>query len=516
VPATALPVGAGPTPSRPARVLFVLTTLWGAAIFWVARHPPMADLAQHAGQVMLLRDLLFGPGRWSEVVRLNWFTPYLIGYLLSLPLSLVLPIAAAMKVVLSLAYLAFVWMCVRIRAHFAADARLDWLFLVSFFGVAYRWGFVTFLVAGSIALGVLLLSSRYARQPSPARGVGVFVAGLLLLASHGLAFLFGWASGVALLAAEWVKRRFHLAAFLPHALLALGFAAYFLISRTVEADFNVPYDYLKMTDFKWTRLVKVPLYTVGMRENPGLLPLAALLLAVPWLYGLRPSRERSIACIPFALVVSIMLFVPSFALNTAFLYERFALFLLPAYAWMFAPSPQPTGGEVRRWSRRLAPVVMVASCWILLGVTTLQAWRFGQETRELDAEISRLEPYQRALILVFDGASEAASNPFIYIQYPAWYQAEREGMVDFNFAWFPPQIVRFRPGHLPPWRPGNEWRPERFDWRQHEGAKYRYFFIRDAGNFGPGLFKGADCVPTRIWSSGVWEIFERRGCPAPR
>jgi hypothetical protein len=513
VTAAAAPPATVPATRAAGRVLFVLTALWGSAVFWLAPHPPMADLAQHAGQVMLLRDLIFGNGRWGEVVRLNWLTPYLIGYLLALPLSLVLPIAAAMKLMLSLAYLAFVWMCVQLRRHFGADPRLDWLFLVSFFGIAYKWGFVTFLVAGPIALAVLLLSSRYAQRPSLASGLAVLLAGLCLLASHGLAFVFAWTTGGALLAARWVRRRFHIAAFVPHVLLGLAFVAYFLISRRIESDFKVVYDYVALTDWTWKRIGKAPLYMVGMREDWMLLPLAGALLAAPWLLGLRPSRARAIACVPFALVASIMTFVPSFALNTAFLYERFAIFLLPAYAWMFGPVP--SAGVQRpaaRLGRRLAVPLMVACCWALLATTSVQAWRFGQETREFDRVVRGLEPHQRALILVFDGTSPAASNAFIYIQYPAWYQAEREGMVDFNFAWFPPQIVRFRPDRLPAWLPGAEWKPFLFDWNRHHGADYRYFFVRQLDAFQPSLFKGADCPPVPIWSDGRWTILERRPC----
>jgi hypothetical protein len=63
--------------------------------------------------------------------------------------------------------------------------------------------------------------------------------------------------------------------------------------------------------------------------------------------------------------------------------------------------------------------------------------------------LDSVQPGQRALALVFDPGSEAARNPYVYQHYASWYQAERQGLVDFNFAWFPPQIVRFRTGHLP-------------------------------------------------------------------
>ncbi|MDL5400719.1 hypothetical protein QSI00_24450, partial [Escherichia coli] len=40
------------------RWLFYGVFLCGGAIFWLAKFPPMADLPQHAGQIMLLHDLL--------------------------------------------------------------------------------------------------------------------------------------------------------------------------------------------------------------------------------------------------------------------------------------------------------------------------------------------------------------------------------------------------------------------------------------------------------------------------
>jgi len=260
--------------------------------------------------------------------------------------------------------------------------------------------------------------------------------------------------------------------------------------------------------------VKARLFSVGEHENLELLPAVAVLFAAPWLMGLRPSRARIGACIPFALVASIMMLMPSFALNTAFLYERFALFLLPAYAWMFAavPTPELRGPAWRRGARWVMPVVM-ACCWAVLAVHAVRAWRFGQEAGGFDAAVDRLEPRQRALMLVFNGSSYAAHNPFLYIQYGAWYQAEREGMMDFNFAWFPPQIVRFRPQHVPPWHPGLEWKPARFDWTTYHGANYRYFFVRNFGPLPANLFRGADCAPAPIWSGDGWTIFERRACP---
>ena len=96
----------------------------------------------------------------------------------------------------------------------------------------------------------------------------------------------------------------------------------------------------------------------------------------------------------------------------------------------------------------------------------------------IDAAIKTLAPGERALTLAFSTASPGAGHPYAYIHYPAWYQAERQGLVDFNFAWFPPQIVRWRPDRAPPVTPGFEWYPEKFDWHRHEGWRY---FIEKTG-----------------------------------
>ncbi len=495
------------------RLAFWATAAFGASIFWLAPHLPMVDLPQHAGQIALMRDLLIGHGRWADVVHINWFTPYLIGYLLALPLSLVLPISIALQILLSLGYLAFLGLCTMLRRHFGADPRLDWLALVPYLGLSYKWGFLTFLVAAPIALGLVLLSSLYAERPTLRRGLAVVAVGVVLLASHGLQFLFAWCTGVAFLMFRWRKARYRLAAFMPYALLAVLCGIYFLMSRSVEADFNVPYGYAQYRQYGLTRLVKFPLFAVGEREDAlPMLPLVALLLAAPWAFGLRPRRDRAIACIPFAVVVSIMLLVPSFAMNTAFLYERFALYLLPTYGWIFAASRDGAAGATSSRQAHAAALGLAAVCAALLTLNALRVWNFGRETRALDGLIGKLEPFQRALILVFNGRSPAANNSFVYIHYPAWYQAERGGMVDFNFAWFPPQVVRFRPGHLPPWRPGLEWQPDKFDWHAHRGADYRYFFVRSLEPVPTDLFKGAECPPVRLWSVEAWTVFERQPC----
>ena len=182
-----------PSPGLSARVARV--ALWGAvllgcAIFWVAPRTSMGDLPQHAGQVTLLHDLLTGTSRWSDLVYVNWFTPYLLAFSLATALAFVVPVVVALKLVLTAGFIAFVAAAVALREEFGGDERLDWLFLPGYFGFAFQYGFYTFLVATPVGLIFLLLAKRFAAAPSGAGAVRMVFAGLALFFSHGLVFVF--------------------------------------------------------------------------------------------------------------------------------------------------------------------------------------------------------------------------------------------------------------------------------------------------------------------------------------
>jgi hypothetical protein len=187
---------------RSAKLFLMLV---GLATVWFARHPPMIDVPQHAAQVGLLNDLLRGESAWSELVWINLWTPYLLGYALLLPLVQIFSIATAIKLLLSAAYVCFVAGCFLLGRKFGSDEGLDIYAAAGFFGFAYYWGFLTFLVAAPLVLAFVLLSIRLTEKPSLARALAVFIVGLLLLVSHGLAFAFAFLIGGALCTWNWVR-----------------------------------------------------------------------------------------------------------------------------------------------------------------------------------------------------------------------------------------------------------------------------------------------------------------------
>jgi hypothetical protein len=153
-------------------------------------------------------------------------------------------------------------------------------------------------------------------------------------------------------------------------------------------------------------------------------------------------------------------------------------------------------------------------CWGFLGAQTARLHRFAIESASFETLLANTEPEERALSLVFDESSPAYITPMAYRHYPAWYQAERHGFVDFNFAWFLPQIVRFKPDRLPAVTPGFFEDTKQFDWKTNNGRLYRYFFVRNTQALPAGFFANDECDVVLVRKVDEWSLYERRRCSA--
>jgi hypothetical protein len=337
------------------RLAFVATVILAGATLWFAPRLPMTDLPQHAGQVALLHDLVLGTSKWQPLLYVNYFTPYLVGYGLALLLSFVLPVSAALKLLLALAYYGFVAACVALRGRLHGDRRLDWLFIPGFFGFAYAWGFYTFLIAAPLGLLFILLAHRYADRPTPALAVVLLLADLALFFSHGLVFLLANGIGGMFLLLRCRRVAHLLPALLPYVAVGLWCLVYALVGLRAEAGrpgelFDITWGWdLTRLDFLifsmgWPT-------TGGFDANWALVALLLLMLGAPLVLGGLFNRRDSTVFVPFLAVLLVWAFVPDAAMSTWFLYQRFALFLLPFYALMFqAPAdPAPLGVMRRLW-----------------------------------------------------------------------------------------------------------------------------------------------------------------------
>jgi hypothetical protein len=484
----------------------------GVVAIWLPPRPPMIDLPQFAGQIGLLDGLIKGTSPWSHVVRVDALTPYLIAYVLTVPLSLFLPVVVALKIVLSAALAGFGLAAAAIRRELGATRALDAYSLVGFFGFDYACGFCTFLVAAPLGLLLIWLSLRYARSPSPGRGLTVGAAGIVLLFSHGLVFLFATGLSVILVVVRSGPTKKVLQRMWPFAapLAGLVFFAY-LLGGHVRGVNGGPLIFFGSLD---QRLLGV---FAAVDDRPEFWVRVAIvaLLALPFLVGLSIDTRRPERLIIVGAVFGAIALAPDWVWSAWGIFRRFGIFAPAAYAWLFSDRDKSAGGLSRIMRPHLSLAASVLA-GLILAKHVLQAAEFSREASDFDAVMRMARPGNRALSLVLDPASAADVDLYVYVHFPFWYQAERNGLVDPSFAAGPPSVVRYR---LNP--PGiyNEvlsgvW-ASHFDWRRDHGEQWTYFFVRHAAPVPAGLFAGAPCPPMLAAARGAWSLFEARACGAP-
>lgn len=516
---SARPTAADPT-NADARPLASGVALWlavalGAGSMFLAPRPPMVDFGHHVGQVALWRDLLSGSSPFADFLRINLLTPYLIGYGLALPLSFVVAPAIALKLVLAAAFPAFVWSAQAIRRDLRLDPALDWLFLFGFFGHAWLWGFYTFLVAAPVTLVTLRQALRFDAGPTRAAGLKLFALAAVLLFCHGLQFVFV----LLAMALIWLGRALSalrarvLAASLRELAVraAPGFAlAIFLVAFLLARRFAEPGDPTHGWSYGLPVLLRPTaaiLYVWGVDLGRGaiFLALTVAAMAIPLTAGLRPRPGAPLAA--FCAICLWLLAAPDTALDTGFLFQRFAAFLAPLWALTLAPA----GVRMMSPRRELA----LAACAVAaLGLHLWRVESFRREEAPFADILPAVEPGQRILNLPYDKASEATGLPYTYLHWGAWLQT-RGAFVDFNIAFFHPQVVRFKAGRMPAVLEYEGWSQHEFDWDRWRAGDYDAFLVRGAETDRAEFLNRARCALHVAAQSENWTLYRKGACPAP-
>jgi hypothetical protein len=347
----------------------------------------------------------------------------------------------------------------------------------------------------------VLLAARYADHPSAKSGARLFLMSLLLFFSHALIFLFANAIGAAFLRLSHRRSALGSCGWLPYVGSGLLGAACTFTHLASAEHVHAPGLFWQ---WNWGRLAFVHYAWGAFPIDLILAPGAALMFAAPWLLKARLHHRRSLAFVPMAALLSVWAFVPSAALATGYLYQRFALFLLPFYTLMFRrPKQEPANAPV---VRLLLPVI----CCIFLAYHSECLLSFAKETADFDALLVAAAPGQRALSMALDARSEGARNPALFLHYAAWYQAEKHGLVDFNFAGATStMVVQYKHDHRPAVGAGFEWNPGAFNWKIDGGPLYRYFFVRHTAPVPEALFEKDHCPVVLVKSVGTWSLYER-------
>jgi len=184
------------------RKLFACALLLMIAPLWFGQYLPMVDLPQHAAQITALKEMWRGNPLFTDVFEINWFTPYLLGYMVLYLLSLVVPIAVATQIVVSVALMAVPVLTGSLLRAAGGDERWKWLAIPCAYGFAFYWGFLSFLVAVPVALLFLIRTIRYAEAPTLRNALGVGCFAVFLFFCHVIALGFA-----GLVAASYIACR---------------------------------------------------------------------------------------------------------------------------------------------------------------------------------------------------------------------------------------------------------------------------------------------------------------------
>ncbi|MFW1857065.1 hypothetical protein [Acinetobacter defluvii] len=459
---------------------------------------PLIDLPQHAAQVATLDDLLKGQSIWSGLVELNFNTPYLIGYLSWLGLMQFSDIVVSSRILVALIFLLFIFSSILLKNTLHTSWLVPWIAIPSFFGFCYEWGFLTYLLAISIGIIFFVQNIKWSKKPNLKQCIMVIILGVLLFYSHILSYLF-----FCLLSFVFVfynlESKKNILKILP---------IYFIF-------FCLIIFYLKQGDSlsaQYTYGVKVMYHSIGEKImylfiypwsmlNKSLMYISLILLCIPLLMGYVFSKKIE-KYIPLVVFIFIWFALPHFMSNTYFIYERYSILFFIFYFSVFEKQHN------FQYSRYASYIFLVLINYLMLE-DYKNIFLAKKETSDFATIVEKLPDNQRVLGLMFEPSSMSVSTPFTYVHFGSWYQAQKNGWSDFNFAWFHPQIVRYKPDTVPEVKPGFEWAPQNVQLLKN-CQNYNLLIIRAYDQSVKNIVQNSLCHDyTLMLNEGTWFVFSK-------
>ena len=401
---------------------YIICTLLAMAAIWCHRFPAGIDLPQHANLFRVLADLTTGPLEYRELYRVDWFTPYLLAYVLAYPLTLAWGAIVAVKCLLTLSAVGTPLLMRRWLKTVGARQELGLFGFLLAFDFSYQWGFLSQSLAMPLMFGYLAAVERQGARPGWWAILSASLWGVALFFCHGITFAVCMVTMVGCLVIEggWLKAWRRVLHALPLAALAL----LWLAVHGRQADASTTDAWFANGD----RLVT--LFSGPFMAHPSL-PWAAASVAalVVLLLVTRPHlawQTRRMA--PLVIALDCFLVLPEYMAATALVASRFCVFV-----HAFAPAAL----EFRStdWLRRQSSRVvfgMVAAGLLLLNFRLL---KFNEELvglRDLSAHMQPGMDVHNLMPQTHPDSEVFGSMQFG--QVPAWITAAQGGIIDDDSA----------------------------------------------------------------------------------
>jgi len=491
-----LPDSSHTQPGRSLDLAFCVCALAALLPIWTVKYLPMTDLPQHAAQIFMWSHINDPGLRLRDTYELNWFTPYLLGYATVGVLGWLMPLFVALKVVITLSVLGTPAALRHLLR--TADAN-QWWSLLGFpaaFGFSFYWGFLNYLVAIPLGLLFLALVVRHGRSPSKRTSTLVATSALLLLVAHVLVLGICGLAACCIVIANTSSRRERMLRLLPLAAPVLLVGAWSVTTRARESQVSVP----TVWNVGLFRIFELPALIFAVPDRQQAVAAFGLAVGLAVIAGGRVARQRW-RWLPLVATLVVFLLAPHRGFGTYFLYQRFAVWVL-----LFGVLAIDADGKgLLRQKLFHVSLALLVVVWLMALAVRHQA--VDVDARQFDGLLTKMEPNKRVLSLSFLRENERVIGaPFLH--FPAWYQAEKGGVLGFSFAVFFPEIVRYRPGHAPRMTMHLEWEPQLFQWARD--GDYDYFVVHAATDLGRVLFARANAPVTLELQAGRWWLYRKR------
>lgn len=476
--------------------LFLLACVASTAILFIADFPPMVDLPQHAAQIVMIKAMLSGQFAFANLFELQVLTPYWLGYSIVLALSCLVDTVLAIKLTVALAMAAFPISADRFLRAQNGYAGWSWLFIPTAYGFAFEWGLLNFLIAIPPGFFFLARISRLGATCTTKDLLWIAAWCHLLFFAHVLVLVLFLLMAVLIRHApdprEWFKR------ILPFFSVAPLFAVWFVLKILGGAD--------TQGSGPWSlglhRFIELLPNMVALPPASGsIIPAMAVCAAALLGHRLNFSVPKTG---PFLVYVLWMLLGPNFLFGTYFVYNRFTHIGLPLLLLAATPS-KPDSGITHPLAKKFQYGLIAVLSLALYGHHFAKARAYADESAQFSGMIARIPADQRVLGMVFSPYSAFYTAP-VYLHYPVWNQVRNGGVTDFNFAYFFPQVVRYKMDQRPPADPDFVWNPGTFDWNAFRPFNYRYYLVKNPVDLAGPLFP-AHAVKL-VHQSADWWLYQ--------
>ena len=492
--------------------LLTLGVVGACAPLLAFRHAPLQDLPQHLAAVRVLGDFHVPELRFSETFERRPFQTQYVGfYALVLAFKLLLPLDAAMRVVLCLVLASIPIAALSVLRALGGSRWLALLTLPLLWNVYLVLGFLNFLAAIPFMLWGIAIAVRMTRTPTPRwRDAAAFTAvslaaflmhvvpfGLLMLTST-LVAMQGSIRSVAL---RW-------AAQVPTTVLTLVWLARSAAGASTTASVADSAAPTWPLSARLRELSSWMLDTTPTEGGERALVALALALGVLWLVPGGAQRDEEAAGNPVTERARVR--VAAMALVAAAFY--FVLPLSHEWVWPIAPRFALLAAVLAIVATPRSSRAALVAALVLTSVSTWHsqstAWRaaaaFQAEVGPFDDVASAVPEGSRVAALIFEPHAQAVRfAPFIH--YGAKLQAMRGGAVMFTFADFPQSPFVFRDDDRPPRVPPRwEWTPGNVDPATDLGW-YDYVVTRG----GPGRIARQPEAFALVDEAGTWRLWRR-------